>query len=70
MKKGKRLYIIDFGFARKIDDKIIKKYGSNPNIKLMTLGLILKLKDLGCPRTSYIFMLDFISDRKIKKFNL
>lgn len=70
MKKGHRLYIIDFGFAKKIDEKIIKKYGSHPNIKLMTLGLILKLRDLGCPRTAYIFMLDYISDRKIKKFDL
>jgi tRNA A-37 threonylcarbamoyl transferase component Bud32 len=47
MMKGNNMYMIDFGFARKIDDKLIRKYETNqPNQKFMILGLILKLKEI------------------------
>ena len=47
MMKGNNIYMIDFGFARKIDDKLIRKYETNkPNQKFMILGLILKLKEI------------------------
>jgi predicted Ser/Thr protein kinase len=70
MIKNRKMYIIDFGFAKQIDDKIIKKFGSTPNMSLMTLGFILKIKDLGCPKTSYLHMLTFLEDEKIKEFGL
>ena len=46
-KKGK-LYIIDFGFAKKIDDNLIKNYNGEKklNKKFMILGFMLKVKDL------------------------
>ena len=47
MTKGSTMYIIDFGFAKPIDDKLVKKYETNsPNIKFMILGLMLKLKEI------------------------
>ena len=37
--KDKKLYIIDFGMSKYIDEKLIKKLGTEePNINLMTLG--------------------------------
>jgi predicted Ser/Thr protein kinase len=46
-KKGK-LCIIDFGFAKKIDDNLIKNYNGEKklNKKFMILGFMLKVKDL------------------------
>jgi len=47
MLKGTSMYMIDYGFARDIDDKLVKKYETNtPNTKFMILGLILKLKEI------------------------
>jgi len=47
MLKGNTMYMIDYGFAKDIDDRLIKKYETeSPNIKFMILGLILKLKDI------------------------
>ena len=70
MMKKNKMYIIDFGFAKEIDDKVIKKYGSTPNLSLMTLGFILKLKGLGCPITSYQYMLSYLKQDDIEKFGL
>jgi predicted Ser/Thr protein kinase len=70
MMKKNKMYIIDFGFAKEIDDKVIKKYGSTPNLSLMTLGFILKLKGLGCPITSYQYMLPYLKQDDIEKFGL
>ena len=60
MVKNRKMYVIDFGFAKNIDKNVIKKYGMTPNLSLMTLGFILKLKDLGCPRESYQYMMEFL----------
>ena len=47
MLKGQKMYIIDFGFAKDIDEKLIKKYDTQtPNKKFMPIGLILKLKEI------------------------
>ena len=47
MLKGNTMYMIDYGFAKDIDDRLIKKYETDtPNTKFMILGLILKLKDI------------------------
>lgn len=47
MLKGSTMYMIDYGFARDIDEKLIKKYETKtPNKKFMILGLILKLKEI------------------------
>ena len=47
MLKGNDMYMIDYGFARDIDEKLMKRYDTNtPNKKFMILGLILKLKEI------------------------
>jgi len=70
MVKNRKMYVIDFGFATSIDANVIKKYGKTPNLSLMTLGFILKLKDLGCPRESYQYMMEFLDKGKLAEFGI
>ena len=66
-----RLYIIDFGMSKDIDDKLISKLKtSTPNFELMTLGLILKLKELKCPDISYSYLVGLVSDENKIKYGL
>ena len=45
MIKDKRLYIIDYGFAKEIDDKLIEKHGTKElNKHFMFIGLLIQLK--------------------------
>ena len=61
MLRGKRIYLIDYGMSKLIDDKFIKKVKtSRPNITLMALGFILKLKELGLGPDNYRIIADAI----------
>ncbi len=46
MKKGTRWYIIDFGFARAFSEPIRFRYGTTPNLKYMTLGILIHLRKI------------------------
>ena len=47
MLNGQSMFMIDYGFAKDIDDKLIRKHETEtPNMKFMILGLILKLKEI------------------------
>ena len=71
MYKGDKLYIIDFGMSKVIDDKLKKKLQTDtPNATLMTLGFILKLKELKCPESSYSHLLKHISKENKDKYGL
>jgi len=71
MFKDKKLYIIDFGMSKEIDAKLIKKLGTcTPNLDLMNLGFILKLKELKCLESSYSHLLTYVNDTEKEKFNL
>ena len=71
MFKGKKLYIIDFGMSKLIDEKLIKMLGiETPNLTLMNLGFILKLKELKCPRSSYSYLITFVSKKDKSKYGL
>uniref|UniRef100_A0A6C0D097 non-specific serine/threonine protein kinase n=1 Tax=viral metagenome TaxID=1070528 RepID=A0A6C0D097_9ZZZZ len=71
MFKNKKLYIIDFGMSKAIDDKLIKKLNTDkPNMTLMLIGFIMKLKELGCPQTSYSYLIRFLDKKYIERFNL
>lgn len=71
MFKDKKLYMIDFGMSKCIDDNLIKKVGTkNPNLDLMTLGFILKLKELKCPESSYSYLMTHVSDLDKAKYQL
>ena len=71
MLKGKKIYIIDFGFAREITDKLCKKLGTeNPNSELMLLGFILKLKELKCESASWKYLLKHLPKKTREKYGL
>lgn len=69
MLKGRDIYLIDFGFAKEIDSKLIKKLGtSHPNHRFMIIGLIKKLKELGCTESSYKYLLQEVRDEDREKY--
>ena len=71
MIKNGKIYIIDFGFAQYIDEKLIKRVKSTqPNYELMLLGFILKLKELNCPPASYNILKGHLSISNRKTFGI
>jgi hypothetical protein len=71
MIKGNNVFIIDFGYSKEVDEKLIKKLGTKtPNIELMLLGFILKLKDLKCPASSFSLLKKYLSEEKRKSYGI
>ena len=71
MFKSRKLYIIDFGMAREITTNLVNKLGTNtPNMDIMTLGLVLKLRDMGLDRTSYQYLVDHLTEDQRSQFGL
>lgn len=71
MTKGKKIYLIDFGFAKEITPRLCNKLGTKyPNTRIMTLGLVLKLKELKCPPSSWKYLKRELSDEEIEKFDI
>jgi len=71
MLKGKKIYLIDFGFSKEITPRLCKKLGTDvPNMRMMTLGLVLKLKELKCPPSAWKYLKRKISEEEIKRFNI
>jgi tRNA A-37 threonylcarbamoyl transferase component Bud32 len=71
MIKGKKLFVIDFGMSKKITPAFIKKMGTDsPNEEIMTLAMVLKLKNMNYPASSYSYLLDFIDKDYRKKLKL
>lgn len=70
LKRGK-IYLIDYGFSREITRELKKKLSTEtPNLKLMTIGLVLKLKEIGLSIDNYKYLLNYISDEDKKNFKL
>lgn len=68
---SKKLYLIDYGLSKEINEKLVTKLNtSKPNIKIMLLGFVLKLKEMKCNQTAYKYLLPYISDDDKLKFNL
>lgn len=71
MFKGRNLYIIDFGMAKEITTNLIRKLGtSTPNLSIMTLGMILKLKEIGSSSSSYSHLVKYLSEEQRSQFDL
>lgn len=71
MVKNGKIYIIDFGFSKEITPALIKKLGTDtPNIKIMTLGFCLTLKDIGADPISYKYLREVLSREEIDRFGL
>lgn len=71
MFKGNNIYLIDFGFAKEITPKLCKKLGTDtPNMKIMTLGFVLKLKELKYHPSSWNYIRTYISEADIERFKI
>lgn len=71
MVKNNKIYLIDYGFSKKINNNLIKSLETNsPNYKLMLIGFILKLKELKCPKNYFSFLLKFVSEQDKIKYKL
>ena len=71
MLKDNKIYIIDFGFSKEINPKFIKKIGEeNPNITLMLIGFILKLKEMGFDMLCWKYLKQYVSQENIDKFKI
>jgi tRNA A-37 threonylcarbamoyl transferase component Bud32 len=54
MIKDDKLFIIDFGMAQEIDEKLKQKLNTpTPNMKAMLLLFVMRLKESNCPKESY-----------------
>ena len=71
MFKGRKLYIIDFGMSKEITTSLVKKLGTvTPNLDIMTLGLVLKLREMGSPSSSYSYLVKFLKEEQKSRFSL
>jgi len=71
MFKARQLYVIDFGMAKEITNRLVSKLGTHtPNLHIMTLGLVLKLKEIGAPQTSYSYLVKYLSEEQRSQFRL
>uniref|UniRef100_A0A6C0LTR3 Protein kinase domain-containing protein n=1 Tax=viral metagenome TaxID=1070528 RepID=A0A6C0LTR3_9ZZZZ len=71
MIKGRKLYVIDFGMSKTITPQLIKKLGtSTPNIDIMTLGMVLKLRSIGYTKQSYSYLVNYIDPRVCEQLGL
>ena len=71
MIKGRRMYMIDYGLASEINSGLIRKLKTEtPNMELMLLGLVLKLKDLGCSPASYDLLKRYLTEEQRTKFRV
>ena len=62
MIKNDRLYVIDFGLAKEMTSKLESTTGtSTPNLKLMILTFIIKLKESNAKKQSYAYLKKFLS---------
>lgn len=66
-----KLYMIDYGMSKAINPALVERLGtSSPNYDIMSLGLVLKLRELGCPKESYEILLQAVSPSEQTRFNL
>ena len=71
MLKDGEVYIIDFGFSKELTPQLLKKLGTDtPNLHLMTVGLILKLKELKFDEKSFKYLQRSLPQEYIRKYNL
>lgn len=69
MYKGDKLFIIDFGMAKEVTSVLIKNLDTDtPNMNIMTLRLALKLRELGFSKSSYEYIVKYLSDEQCIKF--
>lgn len=71
MYTGDKIKIIDYGMSKPIDARLIKALGTDkPNIHYMTLGFILKMRNMNYDVTKLELMLNVLNADTKEKFNL
>jgi len=71
MVKNDRLFVIDFGLAKEIDKKLLKTTGTtSPNLKLMLLSFVIKLKESHAKEESFRFLKKFLSEEDRKNLSI
>lgn len=69
MIKGKKVYIIDFGYGKEINEELYAKLKTRrPNMEIMLLGFILKTRELGYKPESYRLLRESLSAEKRKTY--
>jgi tRNA A-37 threonylcarbamoyl transferase component Bud32 len=69
MEKDGKLYIIDFGFSKEINDDILQKVGKHPNLKVIPLGFMVKIKEV-CNPKNFPELMKYISKEDKVQFGL
>jgi len=71
MIKKNKIYLIDYGFSKKINSALVKKVGTDrPNSKLMLIGFILKLKENNVNPFSYKYLMKKVEKEDRERYNL
>lgn len=71
MLKKNRVYLIDYGMSKPITDSLVRKLGTHtPNLHIMTLGLILKLKEIKSDPFSYSYLKTFLTEEQLNRFRI
>lgn len=71
MVKDGVIFLIDYGLAKEINSKLLNSIKTKtPNYTLMTIGMILKLKEMNFPFTSYSYLLQHVTEENKKKYGL
>lgn len=71
MLKGRDMYLIDYGMARQITPNLIRELKTaTPNKDIATLGLVIKLKELNCPPSSYNILKDTLTPAQKEMLNV
>ena len=71
MIKNDKLYVIDFGLTKHIDEKLIQKVKTKtPNLKLMLTAFILKLKEANVNQQSFVCLKPYFSEKELKEFGI
>jgi len=71
MYRDKKLYIIDFGMAREITLQLKAKLKTEtPNMDLMLLAFVVKLREMKCSSSSYKHLVLHISKENREKYGI
>jgi tRNA A-37 threonylcarbamoyl transferase component Bud32 len=70
MEKNGQIYIIDYGFSKPINSRLINKFGTKtPNLDYMTISFIIQLKE-AYPDINLKYMEKYISGNAAKRIQL
>lgn len=65
-----KIRLIDYGFSKEFNSKIIKQFGDRPNYRANTISMILKLKEHHTDPKGYKYLLRHVSDEDCKKYGI